>query len=102
MAKGGKTGGRTAGTPNRVTRELAAVAREHSEPAIRELARLSLHAKSEQARVAAIKELLDRGHGKATQLTEIAHLNRSPRDMTDEELATLVAEARPAHGEPSA
>jgi hypothetical protein len=35
--------------------------------AVRELARLAMHAKSETARIAAIRELLDRGFGKPTQ-----------------------------------
>jgi hypothetical protein len=67
MAKGRKTGGRVAGTPNKVTVELREAARAYTEAALEELARLATHAKSEAARVAACRELLDRGHGKAPQ-----------------------------------
>jgi hypothetical protein len=47
--------------------ELRDLARTHAPEAVRELARLAMHAKSETARIAAIRELLDRGFGKATQ-----------------------------------
>lgn len=67
MAKGRKTGGRVAGTPNKATSEIKALARTHAPAVIAELARLATGAESESARVAAIKELLDRGFGKAAQ-----------------------------------
>ena len=67
---GERRGGRKAGVPNKATRDIRALAQEHSEPAIRELARLAIRAESEQARVSAIKELLDRGYGKPLQRTE--------------------------------
>lgn len=62
-----KTGGRQKGTPNKATADIKALAREHTPRAMEELARLATEAQSEAARVAAIKELLDRGYGKATQ-----------------------------------
>jgi len=65
--KGQKTGGRVAGTPNKATAEIKALAGMHAEAAIAELARLATGAESEQARVSAIKELLDRAYGKAPQ-----------------------------------
>jgi hypothetical protein len=46
---------------------LRLLARAHAAEALAELARLAVHAKSETARVAAIRELLDRGYGKPTQ-----------------------------------
>lgn len=67
MAKGQKTGGRQAGTPNKATQELKDLARAHTAAAVTELARLSVSAESETARVAAINSLLDRGHGKPAQ-----------------------------------
>ena len=70
MAKGRKTGGRVAGVPNKATRELKDLARTYTASAIKELARLALKAESEQARVSAIKELFDRGYGKAAQAVE--------------------------------
>ncbi len=58
--------GNPGGRP-RVVSELRALARERTPDAIKELARLALKARSEAARIAAIRELLDRGYGKATQ-----------------------------------
>ena len=60
--RSGNPGGRP-----RVVRELQELARQHAPDAIKELARLALKAKSETARVVAIRELLDRGYGKPTQ-----------------------------------
>lgn len=67
MAKGQKTGGRTAGTPNKATADVKALAAKHGPDVIKELARLAKSAESEQARVSAIKELLDRAYGKSAQ-----------------------------------
>ena len=61
-SKGGNPGGRP-----RIVGELRDLARAHAPAAIQELARLALKAKSETARIAAIRELLDRGFGKPTQ-----------------------------------
>jgi DNA-binding MarR family transcriptional regulator len=69
MAKKGepKTGGRKAGTPNKSTAEIRELAGQYAPSALAELARLSTHANSEQARVSACKEILDRAYGKSTQ-----------------------------------
>jgi hypothetical protein len=60
--RSGNPGGRP-----RVVGKLRELARAHAPQAIKELARLAVKAKSEAARVAAIRELLDRGYGKPTQ-----------------------------------
>lgn len=67
MAKGAKTGGRQKGTPNKATAEIKALAGKHTLTVVNELARLATKAESEAARVAAIKELLDRAYGKPAQ-----------------------------------
>lgn len=74
MAKGQKTGGRVAGTPNRATAEVKQLAGKYGPKAIEGLAKLAGLAKgevgkaeSEAARVAAMKEILDRAYGKASQ-----------------------------------
>ena len=65
--------GRPKGAVNKTTKEIKALAREFGPPAISKLAQLSgllvgtPAAESEGAQIAAIKELLDRGYGKATQ-----------------------------------
>lgn len=66
--KGQRIGGRQKGTPNKATAEIRDLARKHTPEALKELARLSTQAESEQARVSAIKELFDRAYGKATQV----------------------------------
>lgn len=68
MAKGVKTGGRKAGTPNKATASLKELARQHTSAALTTL--VSVLAGGEgipaAAQVAAAKELLDRGYGKAS------------------------------------
>ena len=67
VPKGTRVGGRQKGTPNKVTAEIKAIAQKHGPAAVRELARLATEADQGSTRVAAIKELLDRGYGKAAQ-----------------------------------
>lgn len=67
MAQGVKTGGRKAGTPNKATAELKALAREYTGEAMERLVEVIRSTDSDAARVAAIRELFDRGYGKATQ-----------------------------------
>lgn len=72
-APGERRGGRQKGTPNKVSLEIRELARAYGPEAIAELARLAGLTKgagsdNEQTRVSAIKELLDRGYGKATQV----------------------------------
>jgi hypothetical protein len=70
---GERRGGRKPGVPNKATRDVKALAQEYSPQAIEGLAGLAglikgvPPAQSEQARVAALKELLDRGHGRPPQ-----------------------------------
>jgi hypothetical protein len=59
--------GRKKGTPNKVTAEIKELAQKYGPEAIAELARLATNAESEAARVAACRELLDRGNGRAVQ-----------------------------------
>jgi hypothetical protein len=58
---GRKTGGRKAGTPNKVTAEIRQVAMLHGPAAIKRLAVLMKG--SGPVAVAACRELLDRGYG---------------------------------------
>lgn len=64
---GERRGGRQKGTPNKATSDIKAAARLHGEAAIKRLAHLMQKAESEQAQVAACKELLDRAYGKPAQ-----------------------------------
>src|SRR5262245_46897488 len=73
MSRGGgsmpgeRRGGRQKGTRNHLTAELKELCRQHTPAAITELIRLAQAAESEQVRVSAIKEILDRGWGRPTQ-----------------------------------
>jgi len=63
--KRAKTGGRKAGTPNKVTHEVRSLAQQHGADAIGTLAEIMADpSRSENARIAAARELLDRGFGK--------------------------------------
>ena len=75
MALGKKTGGRVAGTPNKATAEIKVLAGAYSAEAIEILINIARNADGDAAKVAACKELLDRGHGKAMQNTEISSRN---------------------------
>ena len=61
--------GNPGGRP-KVLAEIQELARQSAPSAIAELARLALKAKSETARIAAIRELLDRGYGRPRQAME--------------------------------
>lgn len=80
MARGGKRpgAGRPAGRPNKITADIKALAQVHAETAITELATILTTSESDQARIAAAKELLDRGFGKATQHSEITGKDGAP------------------------
>lgn len=70
MAAGKKTGGRQKGTPNKATADVRAAAQQYTAEAIEALAVIMRESESDAAKVAAIKEILDRGHGKARQTIE--------------------------------
>lgn len=64
---GERRGGRQKGTPNKATRDLKELAREYTAEALTTLEEVMKASESDAARVAAAKELLDRGYGKAAQ-----------------------------------
>jgi hypothetical protein len=65
--------------------EVQELARQHAPSVIAELARLALKAKNETARIAAIRELLDRGYGRPRQAMEVSYQfqNGLNRDFVD-------------------
>jgi len=78
MAKGVKTGGRTKGTPNKVTADIKALAQAHGPEAINKLVKILTTSDSDTACIAAAKELLDRGYGKAMQGVELTGKDGEP------------------------
>jgi len=62
-----KTGGRKPGTRNNATLAIKEIANKYTEEAVGILVSIARSSDSDAARVSAIKEILDRGHGKPSQ-----------------------------------
>ena len=82
--KSGNPGGRP-----KVLGEVQELARQYAPTAIVELARLALKAKNETARIAAIRELLDRGYGRTRQSVEVSAPDGNPLQILFEEIDAL-------------
>jgi hypothetical protein len=78
---GERRGGRQKGVPNKAGRELREVAQEYTPVAMKTLADICEKGESEAARVAAANALLDRGHGKPTNLV-VADVTQRPGQPT--------------------
>jgi hypothetical protein len=78
----------------RIVSDVQNLAREQTAAAIETLTSIMQNAKSHpQARVAACRELLDRGYGKPLQQSEVTNIepgSRPASDMSDDELAALI------------
>ena len=77
--------GNPGGRP-KVLGDVQELARQHTPAAIVELARLALKAKSETARIAAIRELLDRGYGRPRQAIEVSVPADNPLQLLLDEI----------------
>ena len=81
MATRPKTGGRQAGTPNKATADVKAVAATYTTSALETLAEIMQDGTApHSARVAAANALLDRAVGKPRQ--EIEHAGSEPEPLT--------------------
>jgi hypothetical protein len=80
--------GNPGGRP-KVLGEVQELARQYAPAVIAELARLALKAKNETARIAAIRELLDRGYGRSRQAMEISAPAGDPLQLLLEEIDAL-------------
>jgi hypothetical protein len=80
--------GNRGGRP-KVLGDVQELARLHAPSIIIELARLALKAKSETARIAAIRELLDRGYGRTRQSVEVSTPDGNPLQILFEEIDAL-------------
>ena len=93
-----KSGGRKAGTPNKynsITAEVRSLAKEHGPAAIQRLVSIMRSkSSSENAVIAACKELLDRGYGKAPQ--EFQHSGGVT--ITHEQVLDQLRDKLRAHG----
>ena len=94
MAKGRKTGGRKPGVPNKATRELKELAQPYAPEAIATLREIMQHGATEAARVAAARELLDRGYGRpagsGTQVSVTSTSQQANVVCTEEQRARLI------------
>lgn len=98
MAKGIKTGGRTKGTPNKVTASIRDAAREYTKDALQTLVDVMRDDEAPHAaKVSAANSILDRGYGKPSTVlsgdedggaiqtvTEIVLRGISPDDTSDD------------------
>ena len=74
MAHGVKTGGRQAGTPNKATASIREAAQQYTDEALKTLVDvMGDETAPHAARVAAANSLLDRGHGKPRQESDVDH-----------------------------
>lgn len=93
MAEGGKRegAGRPKGSRNKVTADIKAIAQSFGEEAIKGLIEISRDTKAPHAaRVAAFREVLDRGYGKAKQGIEMTGEDGGPVEtVTRIELVAL-------------
>ena len=86
-----KTGGRKAGTLNKVSADVRELAGQYGPAAMAELARLATEAESEPARVSACKEVLDRAYGKSTMSREPIDDHRiEDAEVSDLEIARRI------------
>lgn len=100
MALGKKTGGRKKGVPNKATAEMKALALTYVPAVIKEMARLSRKAKSELARVAAGREILDRAMGRPPQSVDLTNSDGSMSQVWHEAMKVVdeeIQEAEVAH-----
>lgn len=75
-APGERRGGRQKGTPNKITADIKALAQVHGQAAIDTLVGIMSDVEAHPAsRVAAAKEIIDRGYGKAVQAVEHSGLD---------------------------
>jgi len=89
-----KTGGRKAGTPNKVTHDIKVLAQGYGPDAIKRLYHLALNADSESVQVSACRELIDRGYGKP--LAQIAHTGKDDSPILTENISMLELARRSA------
>ena len=95
MAKGTKTGGRVAGTPNKATANIKEAAQQYTESAISTLVEIMGDATAPHAaRVAAANSILDRGHGKPRQSIDA--------DINGQQLTHLIVRFVDADGDGNA
>lgn len=90
--KGTRPVGRQKGTKNKTIPEVRLIAQLYGEDAIEELARIMRQSASDDSRIAAAKEILNRGFGRPPTTYNLAGWDGGPLDvatLTDEQLEAL-------------
>jgi N-methylhydantoinase B/oxoprolinase/acetone carboxylase alpha subunit len=64
-------GGRPKGALNKTTADIRQLAQDYGQQAIERLVKIANESENEQAVISAVKEILDRGFGKAKQSVEV-------------------------------
>ena len=82
-----KTGGRKKGTPNKSTQEIKAAAQKHGMAVINALVELMNTSGSDQVKISAGRELLDRGYGKP--VAQVAHTGKDDGPIKIEDMSNL-------------
>lgn len=83
MAKGRKTGGRVAGTPNKATADIKAAAQLHTDAMLSVLLAIAQDAAAPHAaRVTAATKVLEFGNGKPAQAVELTGKDGGPVSTT--------------------
>ena len=94
--------GRPRGTPNRVTAEVRTLAQEYGPEAIETLVSIMRISDQPSAKIAACKELLDRGYGRSTiPLPESHKADNNIYKLSMAELEAIILEGREGRGIPS-
>jgi hypothetical protein len=97
--------GRKPGVPNKASGDVRALAQRYGPAVIKGLYKLWKEAESEQARIMAGRELLDRGYGKAHQSTDVtigpALPAFDPTQFTAEQLQLIEQALRLLLGRPA-
>ena len=90
MAIGRKTGGRKAGTPNKATADIKALAQAAGPEAFAGIVEMAKSAENEAIRLRAREIILDRAYGKAHTTAEVS-ITRDVRDLSTAELLRALA-----------
>ena len=100
--RGGKRegSGRPAGRRNKITADIKALAQVYAPGAVKTLAEI-MAGKDQPAaaRVAAARELIDRGYGKALQAIDLSNPDGTMRPMTFAEFYAGLAAAAPSNSD---
>lgn len=98
MPAGVRLGGRKKGVPNKATADIKAYAQKHGKAAIEGILKLARRAKSEQVRLNAWTELMNRAYGKPAQSVDLSNTDGSLAGMWSRAVQSVNQEAEAPTG----